>query len=128
MTATLTAITAGSVITARPWRTGTELAPQRGIVLAETFGAQTEYAVVYFPGLGDPVVGVSVMPILRGKIEQLDEIVEPYNVSARFISSAYTALRRARAAGVWAPQWNAGGVIIETVHRSNLRARAAARA
>lgn len=112
---------AGYVVTARPWQRGTELAAQRGVVIAGSWDTAGEYVLVYFPDMGDPAVGTSVQPIMRAKLVPVSTIGA---ASAKFVSRIYNAMRRANRAGAWPHQWNAGGMAVEREHRARLAARA----
>jgi Family of unknown function (DUF6409) len=60
---------AGDWVEAPPWKGGRELKPQKGLVISTHWhGPESEYAIVWFPRMGEPAIGHTVMPILRIKI------------------------------------------------------------
>lgn len=63
-----THIRPGVVVNSPPWQAGKEGGVQRAIVVSETWGTTGEYALVWFPELGSPAVGLTVMPILKWKM------------------------------------------------------------
>lgn len=107
--------TAGTVVNARPWSKGTELEAVRGVVLAETFGNDGEYALVWFPGRGDPKLGDSVQPILHVKIQKPRALTD---VAATTVARWYSAVKRVNRAGMWRTEWNEGGFAIERALRT----------
>ena len=113
-TATPTPITPGAVVTARPWRSGSELDPQRGVVFAEQWLATDEYAIVWFPRLGTPEIGTSVMPILQVKISGVRPLA---GEAPSFIRATYRTVRRVNARGEWRSEWKAAGFAIEQIAR-----------
>ncbi len=58
----------GTLITAQPWVAGSELEPQRGLVARLSPWGNDEYSAVWFPRLGAPEYGPTVMPIRTDKI------------------------------------------------------------
>lgn len=90
---TATILTAGSVVEARPWISGYEQDVQKAIVFTPTWGNESAHAVLWFPELGDPRVGKTVMPILHSTISSATELAHQ---SKAFIANAYTAIRTKR--------------------------------
>lgn len=121
-----TAPAPGTIVSAPRWERGTELAPERGIVLSPVWDSAREYSLIYFPGTGSravaPVPGTTVQPILRCKIT---DQAAPHTTSAKFISASYNAMRHARRIGQWLAVWNPGGYVIENEHQARLAARRA---
>jgi len=114
-------LTAGTVVTARPWVKGTERKPQRAIVFTPTWGNESAHALLWFPELGDPAVGRTVMPIVHRDISGADAF---NSMPKTFIAQAYTAIRRARRVGGrygWRDDWAAAADVIETTARRTRR-------
>jgi hypothetical protein len=113
MITTTATLAPGTVVDARPWVSGTELDPQRGIVLAP-FNA--EYVLVWFPGMcdGEIVTGKSVQPILVVKA-RMSEPRPLADLPKAWVRQAYTLARAANRAGLWT--WFAAGAAIQTAAR-----------
>jgi len=113
------ATTAGQVVNARPWRAGVELSAERGIVVGD-YGHQDEYVLVWFPGRnsGHVIIGHSVQPILRVKIEGARPLAE---LPKTWVRNAYRLARQANRAGAWdvsVPGFAAAGLAIEGAARA----------
>lgn len=115
MSDTTTALTAGTVVNARPWVAGAERAFTSGIVLAP-FGE--EYALVWFPGMndGEIVTGQSVQPIMLVKIERTGNARPLSALPVAWIRNAYRLARAANRAGAW--KWFGAGAVIQTAARA----------
>jgi hypothetical protein len=69
------AAAAGDIVTARPWISGYETAPRKGIVL----GTDGDYLVVWFRGLGDLArdeSGHAIQAILRCKADVAGHVAQ----------------------------------------------------
>lgn len=110
----------GTVVLARPWRNGRELKGTRAIVFAETWLGNPEFVIAWFPSLGAPELGTTVMPILRHKITES----EPMRKTApSTLLRWYGDIRRVRRAGAWRSEWTSGAWSVE----NEVRARRAGR-
>ncbi len=101
--------TAGSVITARPWRGGEQMDETDGIVLVEHFA--DDAALVWFPTLdgGEIVTGSSVQPIFYTEVMSGALDLSVY-VTA-YVEQVRAAYRAAVDAGVWV--WDEAGADID---------------
>lgn len=75
MTAAAPTATAGDIVTARPWVSGYETAPRKGIVL----GTDGDYLVIWFRGLGSLTrdeSGHAVQAILKRKAQAAGSVAQ----------------------------------------------------
>jgi hypothetical protein len=116
MTATPTAqpIETGAVVAARPWVGGTECAQQRALIMRPTWWDDAEYALVWFPGLGDPAVGRTVMPIMTAKITDVRTLDD---VPRSWVRNCYAACKRVNVAHAWRDEWRPFGFVLEAAAR-----------
>jgi hypothetical protein len=87
----------GTVVTARPWVSGSELDPQRGLVCRLAPSGNDEYTVVWFPHLGAPESGPTVMVIRTEKIHDAAPLETGID------GMPFTELARLAAAGFYDP-------------------------
>lgn len=113
---TATILTVGSVVKARPWISGYEQDIQQAIVFTPTWGNESAHALLWFPELGDPMVGKTVMPIRH--VDIVSGPTELAHQPKTFIANAYTATRRARRVEGrynWRAEWNAAAAVVADV-------------
>jgi hypothetical protein len=87
----------GTLVTAQPWVSGWEIAPQRGLVARLSPWGTDENTAVWFPVLGTPEYGPTVMPILTTKIRDAAPL------EAGIDGMPFTELAHLAAAGVYGP-------------------------
>jgi hypothetical protein len=87
----------GTLVTARPWVSGSELAPERGLVARLSPWGNDEYTAVWFPRLGAPQYGPTVMPI------RTDKIRDTAPLETGIDGLPFTELARLAATGVYDP-------------------------
>lgn len=100
-----THIRPGTVVNAPPWVSGSERKVQRAIVVSENWGSGGEYALVWFPELGSPAVGSTVMPILKWKMWTPRDLSDEPAVWVRKCQTAIYAATESRPE--WEAAWNA---------------------
>jgi hypothetical protein len=105
-------ITAGSVVTARPWVAGSPLDVQRGIVMVPDHTRNC--ALVWFPEMGDPRPG-TVQGIFLNEIEEVGTLED---AAPSWVVTSYRACKRTNGAGAWRTEWRAAGFAIESAARA----------
>ena len=110
-------LTAGTVVNARPWRAGSPLDVQRGIVMVPEHADNC--ALVWFPKMGDPRPG-TVQGIFLHEITDMRALD---GEAPSWVVACYRACRRVNRNHLWRTEWRTAGFVIESAARATGRFR-----